>query len=267
MKEDTEESKKLTLFSQRSDEAGANVLEITLKNGVLTDSKNRTGYIAANQQFQFDAPAQTGAIYTGGFSACANGTLALGGSAVWYECLSGTFYNLYEVTQGAQCQEIFIDILPVSASASASAPVAGQSTDGQVTATTAVSQITDGQIQATSTSKVSQITDGQIQATTPASSLATTSSAAKVSQITDGQIQATSSAAKVSQITDGQIQATTATAPKATTSSIAKVSQITDGQIQATTAATVAPYTGAAAMPTAAAGLLVGAAAVAAYIL
>lgn len=254
-------------FAKRQDGypySGAEVLEMTLTNGVLTDNKGRIGYIAANEQFQFDGPPQTGAIYTAGFSACANGTLALGDSAVWYECLSGTFYNLYDESQGAQCQEIFIDLLPVTASTT-SAGAAGQSTDGQVTA-------------ATSTSAVSQITDGQIQATTPASSLATTS-VSKVSQITDGQIQATTAASSlattkssvpvVSQITDGQIQATTAASSlrASTTSSVALVSQITDGQIQATTPASVAPYTGAASIPTAAAQLFLGAAAVAAYVL
>jgi hypothetical protein len=249
---------------QSSDSAypysGAQVLSFTLTDGVLTDDKGRTGYIAANEQFQFDDPPQTGAIYTAGFSACGNGTLALGGSAVWYECLSGTFYNLYDESQGAQCQEIFIDLLPAAA---ASSGAAGQSSDGQVTA-------------ATSTSAVSQITDGQIQATTPASSLATTS-VTKVSQITDGQIQATTAmsslatttSAVVSQITDGQIQASSAASSlvsSKTTSSVALVSQITDGQIQATSAS-VAPYTGAAAIPTAAAQLFLGAAAVAAYVL
>ena len=53
-------------------------------------------YIAANYQFQFDNPPQAGAIYTTGFSLCANNTLALGGSAIWYQCLSGSFYNLYD---------------------------------------------------------------------------------------------------------------------------------------------------------------------------
>lgn len=53
-------------------------------------------YIAANYQFQFDAPPQAGAIYTTGFSLCANGSLALGGSAIFYQCLSGSFYNLYD---------------------------------------------------------------------------------------------------------------------------------------------------------------------------
>ena len=112
----------------------------------------------------------------------------------------------------------------------------------------AISQISDGQIQATTNTKttqhtttaaaVSQITDGQIQATTKTETTKHTTTAAAVSQITDGQVQATTktqtTAEAVSQITDGQVQATT----KTTSSTEAAASQITDGQIQATTSTT-----------------------------
>jgi len=205
-------------------------LVMTLSDGVLTDSKGRTGYIAANQQFQFDGPPQTGAIYTSGWSVCSNGSLAIGADAVFYQCLSGTFYNLYDENTAAQCSPVYIDVIgggSSSAVASQSADgqvtgsaVASQLSDGQVTASpvsSAVCQYTDGQPQVTGCAPVTQISDGQIQATTAAS-------AAPVSQISDGQIQATTSAAAVSQISDGQIQATSAAAA---------VSQISDGQIQA----------------------------------
>jgi len=86
-------------------------LALTLSNGVLTDSEGRTGYIAANYQFQFDKPAQTGAIYTAGFSVCSNGSLSLGGSAVFYQCLSGSFYNLYNTNWAPQCVPVLIDTL------------------------------------------------------------------------------------------------------------------------------------------------------------
>jgi len=170
-------------LSQRQ-QSSADVLAITLNNGVLTDSQGRTGYIAANRQFQFDGPAQTGAIYTSGFSVCGNGTLALGGSALWWECLSGEFYNLYDQTQGAQCIQIFIDALPVaggsSSSAASSTAAASQITDGQVQATTPASSLATS---SSSVSRVSQITDGQIQATTPASSLVKSSSMSSVSRV------------------------------------------------------------------------------------
>ena len=187
---------------------------------MLLDSEDRTGYIAANHQFQFDGPAQTGAIYTAGWSACANGSLALGGEAVFHQCLSGDFYNLYDETTGEQCNEVTIQIIGSDSSSSSASGAASQLPDGQPQETPAapVSQIPDGQIQAsTSGAPVSQIPDGQIQASTAAAT------GAPVSQIPDGQIQA-STAAAVSQIPDGQIQAAPTQSP---------VQQIPDGQIQA----------------------------------
>jgi len=71
-------------------------LAITIDGGILKDAKGRTGYIASNFQFQFDGPPQAGAIYTAGFSICGNQSLALGGSNIFYQCLSGSFYNLYD---------------------------------------------------------------------------------------------------------------------------------------------------------------------------
>lgn len=219
-------------------------LEITLQNGILKDDKGRTGYIAANHQFQFDGPPQTGAIYTAGWSVCANNSLAIGDDAVFYQCLSGDFYNLYDEAQAAQCSKVYIDVIGGGASVSAGSPT--QSADGQPGVSSAASsyagqptQISDGQVQAPSAAAtaapVSQISDGQIQNPT----------AVPVSQISDGQIQASTAApaatapkvtgAPVSQISDGQIQASTA-------SSV--VSQIGDGQIQAPTGGVVAPKNG-----------------------
>jgi len=66
---------------------------LTLQDGVLLDSELRTGSIVANQQLQFDGPAQNGAIYTAGWSVCENNTLALGGSTTFFTCNSGTFDN------------------------------------------------------------------------------------------------------------------------------------------------------------------------------
>jgi len=230
---------------KRTADCTSNSLAITLSDGTLKDQSGRTGYIAANRQFQFDAPAQTGAIYTGGWSVCGNGSLALGGSAVFYECLSGDFYNLYDETQGEQCSQILIQTSGCSESAGPGS--VGQSFDGQPTGTSfggpsstaGISQISDGQPQAsTSAAPVSQISDGQVQASTGA----TVSSAAPISQISDGQVQAStsapavSSAAPISQISDGQVQASTS-APAV--SSAAPISQISDGQVQASTSAVV----------------------------
>ena len=223
----------------------------------MTDAQSRVGYIADNYQFQFDGPPQAGAIYTGGFSVCGNGSLALGGSAIFYQCLSGSFYNLYDRSWAPQCEPILISVLPCGGNV-------GQIGDGQVTGTgavPAVTQIADGQIQGTTaiavselpdgqpqvpTGLISQIADGQIQNPTAAPApvvsqigdgqiqAPTATAGPVISQIGDGQIQAPTSAAVISQIGDGQIQAPTATAGPV-------ISQIGDGQIQAPTGNATAP--------------------------
>jgi hypothetical protein len=210
----------LTNMHQRQSTCGqAGYLTLTLAGGQLKDAVGRTGYIAANYQFQFDAPPQTGAIYTSGFSVGSNGSLALGGSAVFYECLSGTFYNLYDRNWAAQCEPILIGIVPCSSSGAVT-----QASDGQPAGTTIlpVTQITDGQPQGKSAVPVpvSEFTDGQPQVVTAMPK--------PVTQISDGQVQAPTGK-PVTQISDGQVQAPTATPGK-------PVSQISDGQVQAPTA-------------------------------
>ncbi|KAF7907554.1 uncharacterized protein EAF01_005140 [Botrytis porri] len=215
-------------------------LAVTLNDGILKDQQDRTGYIASNTQFQFDGPPQTGAIYTGGWSVCSNGSLTLGGSAVFYQCLSGTFNNLYTESQGEQCSQILIQTTACSSAAGSGA--VGQSTDGQAIATAiasvssaAVSQISDGQPQgATSAAPISQISDGQIQAPTSAGG-------APITQISDGQVQGATSvaipSAEISQIPDGQIQGATSTVAIPS----AEISQIPDGQIQGATSTVAIP--------------------------
>lgn len=67
-----------------------------VKENQIFDGKGWIGYIAANYQLQFDeGTPQNGALYTSGFSVCGN-KLALGKSTVFYRCLSGNFYNLYD---------------------------------------------------------------------------------------------------------------------------------------------------------------------------
>jgi hypothetical protein len=196
-------------------------LQMTLEDGVLTDQAGRTGYIAANYQFQFDSPVQEGAREQEGFSLCSNGSLALGGSAVFYQCLSGDFYNLYSQSLGGQCIPIHMQALM---SLDSDAPVS-QIPDGQPQASQpAVTQISDGQPQASSPA-VTQISDGQPQASAPV-----------VTQISDGQPQA--SAPVVTQISDGQPQA-----------SAPVVTQISDGQPQASAPLNYTPTTSRPAMP------------------
>ncbi|KAJ8109983.1 hypothetical protein OPT61_g7056 [Boeremia exigua] len=227
----------------------AGALTLTLKDGILKDQAGRQGYIAANDQFQFDQPVQAGALETEGFALCSNNTLALTagqrpfGATTFWQCLSGDFFNLYADSQGMQCQQIYIQAVNQGSGA------ASQLSDGQPQATTAapsatnaVSQIPDGQPQATTPAAsasqiVSQIPDGQPQATTPAASVSQV-----VSQIPDGQPQATTPAASltsvVTQISDGQPQAGTPAPSVAPSPSVSRVvSQISDGQPQAGTPA------------------------------
>jgi hypothetical protein len=226
--------KKKRDIEERQTACSTGALVATLSNGVLTDAKGRIGGIVANHQFQFDGPpSQAGTIYNSGFSVCSNGSLALGPSAIFYQCLSGTFYNLYNTPAGASCQAVVITVIPCGGSGGA-----GQGPDGQPTVASAVTQATEGQIQASSAVKVTQITDGQVQASSAGKPVSQFTdgqiqvTASPVSQISDGQVQATSAKAPVSQISDGQVQATSASAP---------VSQISDGQIQASASATKAP--------------------------
>ncbi|QIW99195.1 hypothetical protein AMS68_004713 [Peltaster fructicola] len=90
--------------------AGDNALSLTLKDGILKDARGWTGYIAANRQLQFDNPPQAGALSTSGFSVCGNGSLALGGSTVFYECLSGNFYNIYDQWIAPQCHPVSLNV-------------------------------------------------------------------------------------------------------------------------------------------------------------
>lgn len=221
----------------------AGALTLTLQDGILRDQAGRQGYVAANDQFQFDQPVQAGALETDGFALCSNNSLALtkgartAGDTTFFQCLSGDFYNLYADTQGEQCVPIYIQAVNQgSGSASQISDGQPQATAPAASASNAVSQISDGQPQATTPAAsasmvVSQISDGQPQATTPADSAPSV-----VSQISDGQPQAgtpaPSATGVVSQISDGQPQAGTP-APSAT----GVVSQISDGQPQAGTPA------------------------------
>ncbi|CAI4061324.1 hypothetical protein N7582_001865 [Saccharomyces uvarum] len=85
-------------------------LELVLKDGVLTDAKGRIGSIVANRQFQFDGPPpQAGAIYAAGWSITEDGYLAIGDNDVFYQCLSGNFYNLYDENVAEQCSAIHLE--------------------------------------------------------------------------------------------------------------------------------------------------------------
>jgi hypothetical protein len=171
---------------------GEGVLVLTLKDGVLKDAKDRTGYISDSFQFQFDKPAQAGAIYTSGFSVCSNGTLAFGPSAIFWQCQSGDFYNLYDRNWAEQCEPVEFGVMPCGKS-SKSAPkkrIVGSS----VIATTVVTVVSDGttkEVPTTIAVPMCQIGDGQVQVrTTPCDDMELPIiTAPPVSQVSDGKLQ------------------------------------------------------------------------------
>ena len=90
-------------------------LGVSLKDGILTDDKGRIGSIVANHQFQFDGPPpQAGAIYAAGWSISQDGNLALGDSEVFYQCLSGNFYNIYDKHVGKQCHPVHLEVIDLT---------------------------------------------------------------------------------------------------------------------------------------------------------
>ncbi|AAS52582.1 AEL103Wp [Eremothecium gossypii ATCC 10895] len=87
--------------------ANEGTLRMTLTDGILYDGRGRIGAIVSNRQFQFDGPPpQAGSIYAKGWALTEEGNLALGDSDVFYQCLSGNFYNLYDQNIAPQCSPI-----------------------------------------------------------------------------------------------------------------------------------------------------------------
>ncbi|KAF1921525.1 hypothetical protein BDU57DRAFT_437640 [Ampelomyces quisqualis] len=173
-------------------EAADSALVCNLHNGILRDRDSRTGSIVANRQFQFDGPPQAGSIYTGGFSICANGSLAIGGTTRWWQCSSGGFYNLYDEWIGAQCEEIRIQVtFPVTTSSSSLASASASAT-ASVTLASVVSSLAtlSGEVSTVSKSAVGpsasfSSTPGASLASATSSGSSTTSSASSAAAASD----------------------------------------------------------------------------------
>ena len=75
-------------------------------------------------KLQFDNPPQAAALYTAGFSVCTNGSLALGDSAVFWRCLSGSFFGLSIRSVGPQCEPVVVVLLECVGASSAGPPAA-----------------------------------------------------------------------------------------------------------------------------------------------
>jgi hypothetical protein len=227
---------------------GESVLVASLSDGVLLDALSRTGYIASNFQFQFDGPPQAGALLTAGFSVCSNGSLALGGSTVFYQCLSGDFYNLYDRHWAAQCSPVHISVIACGSATQKGDGQVIQVPDGQIVgstmvATTIVTVLPDGQPQVVPTSvaiPVCQIGDGQLQGhTTPCALVPLPTVTAKpVTQISDGQIQVPPPTAAVP---PPAVSAPAPSAPAASAPAPTPVSSKPSAALTPTTAASVVP--------------------------
>ncbi|KAL6921027.1 hypothetical protein ACHAPO_006255 [Fusarium lateritium] len=173
---------------------GEGVLVLSLKDGVLKDAQDRTGYISDSYQFQFDKPAQSGAIYTSGFSICSNGTLALGPSAIFWQCKSGDFYNLYDRDWAEQCEPVEFGVMPCGKGSSSKTAPKKRIVGSSVVATTVVTVVSDGttkEVPTTIAVPMCQIGDGQVQVrTTPCDDMELPIiTAPPVSQVSDGKLQ------------------------------------------------------------------------------
>lgn len=146
----------------------------TLKGGVLTDQCKRTGEIVANYQFQYDLHVQDIARNTGGFSVCKNNTLAIAGSAVFYHCLSGTFYNLYDESLGAQCSPVFLEIIPCDLPADAGADCPADTPSSPPSVTPSPSATLSTSTTSSSSSTPAAVTSAPV-ASTPAAPVVTVS--------------------------------------------------------------------------------------------
>ncbi|KAJ4129900.1 hypothetical protein NW768_006871 [Fusarium equiseti] len=172
---------------------GEGVLVLNLDDGVLKDAQGRTGYISDSYQFQFDKPAQSGAIYTSGFSVCSNGTLALGGSAIFWQCQSGDFYNLYDRDWAEQCEPVEFGVMPCGKGSDSKSAPKKRIVGSSVVATTVVTVVSDGttkEVPTTIAVPMCQIGDGQVQVrTTPCDDMELPIiTAPPVSQVSDGKL-------------------------------------------------------------------------------
>ncbi|KAH6641998.1 hypothetical protein C7974DRAFT_93435 [Boeremia exigua] len=187
---------------ETAQQAADGALLCTLEDGILRDQYSRTGSVVANRQFQFDGPPQAGAIYTGGFAVCENGSLAIGGSTRWWRCMSGAFGNLYDETIGDQCTEIriVVDLLndpspSSSAVPSTSASISSRPTGGaSITSSSSTAASPSGASSAVSNG-TSSASAGSTSGTATTSVSSTGSSSASVTESASGTSSATAGGA------------------------------------------------------------------------
>ncbi|EGY14211.1 hypothetical protein VD0004_g423 [Verticillium dahliae] len=142
-----EEVKRLEIRDAASCAGAPGSLVVNLKDGVLTDSKDRTGSIVANYQFQFDGPAQPDAIYTSGFAVCDDNLLALGDQKTFFKCNSGSFANLYDRNWAPQCSPVALYVRSCGKTKRFAQADYGAAPEPATPSSHPVTQIDDGQLQ------------------------------------------------------------------------------------------------------------------------
>ncbi|RBQ76246.1 hypothetical protein VDGD_05375 [Verticillium dahliae] len=142
-----EEVKRLEIRDAASCAGAPGSLVVNLKDGVLTDSKDRTGSIVANYQFQFDGPAQPDAIYTSGFAVCDDNLLALGDQKTFFKCNSGSFANLYDRNWAPQCSPVALYVRSCGKTKRSAQADYGAAPEPATPSSHPVTQIDDGQLQ------------------------------------------------------------------------------------------------------------------------
>lgn len=136
---------------------------VTLQGGVLHDQDNRQGEVVVNHQFQFDKPLQA-ALFQTGFCINQNTTLSIGGSAIFYSCISGTFSNLYNADIGSVCSQVYLDAVECIGGVSSNSATLSASTSTQSASS----------MSSTSVATTSASTPATTPASTPASTPMTT---------------------------------------------------------------------------------------------
>ena len=109
-----------------NNEQRRDILVAHLSQGVLQDSHGGIGTIASNRQFQFQSPPQEDAVYTNGWSVCKNGSIALGGSNVFYTCPKDGSRNVFDRIVDSKCQEARVNIFTTGSVAPVSEFIDGQ---------------------------------------------------------------------------------------------------------------------------------------------
>lgn len=83
--------------------------QLYLKGGFLSTSEGAVAYFDANHQLRWNRQ------YTVSSSVCGNGSVAIGGSAILYRCLSINFFQLFSKNVSSECSPAYISVISITA--------------------------------------------------------------------------------------------------------------------------------------------------------